>query len=312
MKVKLQQTYLGQDTLTVGLPHDYPGQQVTRIQVSAVPVNSYGLADNLIAQFGSPISLKANITLYPPPKGDLSQLKPLVDLLDFEPPEVMAGLLQRHLSEEGHQVRRVRGILANGTPHVWLEVWQQGHWLTLDPWAYHQLFREPGALLSLNAAPPYQRYLGGHEGRRLALSFGEIETAAAQTRIRRIPLPGALSYVRAVAFVALGLAAVGYPPQGPLVLALYGLYLSLLAVRQGKGWLELLKHNPARAFEPLFFHGFALSLLSVPNAGLGLGFLGLWAYFRWPRRPPRPAHQTGLAHQVPNDPRRTYSEVDDR
>lgn len=306
MKVRLQQTYLGQDTLTIGLPHDYPGQQVTRIQVSAVPVNSYGLADNLIAQFGSPVSLTAEITLYPPAQGDLLALKPLVDLLEFESPEVMAGLLLRHLSEEGYQVRRVRGILANGNPHIWLEVWQQGHWYSLDPWAYHQLFREPGAFLALNTAPPYQRYLGGHEGRRLALSFGEIETAAAQTQIRRIPLPGALSYVRAVAFVALGLAALGYPPQGLLVLAFYGLYLGLLAVRQGKGWLELLRHNPARAFEPLFFHGFALSLLAVPNAGLGLGFLGLWAYFRWPRRPAR------LASRVPHDARRTHSEVDDR
>lgn len=294
MKVRLYQTYARQDTLTIGLPHDYPGQTVERIQLSAAPVNSFGLSDNLIAQFEVPVSLQADVSLYSPPGRDFAELRPLVDLMDFEPAEVMSGLLLRHLLEEGYQVRRIHGILVNGQPHVWLEIWHDGHWYPLDPWAYHQLFREPGAWLGLNAAPPYHSYLGSHEGRRVALSFGEVETAVAQTQVRRQPLPGLLSYLRVAAFVALVLAALGYPPQGPLVLIIYGLYLALLGIRQGKGWMNLIRHTPARAFEVVFFHGFALSLLSVPNAGLGLGFLGIWAYFRWPRRPQSRTAPSGL------------------
>lgn len=277
--------YQGEGLYSVALPQTMATQTLGALSLSQAAQDSFAYQDNLIAQFLGPVTLQFQANLTPPPVGDLSFLAHDVEQLDFDSPEELCLQLSSTLLMQEMVHRAVRGLWADGNPHTWLEVWHAGRWQTLDPWAYLALKREPGALLRFNSGWPAEHYLGSHEGARLALAFGPVEVTHPIAETGSPVLERWLPWTRGLAVIFLISAAIGLPPYPPAALGVYGLYLLLLAGLQGAGWWRLFKHNPARAFEPLFLHGFALSALGTANAGLGLGWVALFVWHRWPKNP---------------------------
>jgi hypothetical protein len=270
------------------IPTDRPGQRVRGVSLSFRPEQTQGVGDDLFSSYTlgprQEVSVRGEARLEPVGKQHLAHL---AELLEEAPEESARGVSEwakTRLEFEGYLVRRAVGVLLDGKLHHWLEVWYEEAWLPLDPWAFLTLKRDPGALIALGATDP-QIYLGGHEGRRIHLGQEESwEALELEASLEEGTTDLLLSAARILALgsVVLNLLNTPVPPLAGFVA--YGFYLLLLALRQGRTLLKVFQRQPTRALEPLFFHAFALSCLLRPEPILGLIFLALFTYHRWPRR----------------------------
>ncbi|MER3481407.1 MAG: hypothetical protein C4327_13315 [Meiothermus sp.] len=271
------------------IPTDRPGQRVRGVSLSFRPDQTQLVGDDLFSSYRlkpkQEVWVRGEARLEPVGSPKLAYLAELLEEAPEASARVVSEWAKARLEGEGYRVRRAVGVLLDGKLHHWLEVWHEGAWLPLDPWAFMALKRDPGALLALGVTDP-ATYLGAHEGRRIHL--GQPEESWAALELEASLEEGAtdllLAAARVLAWgsVALNLLNTPVPPLAGL--AGYGFYLLLLALKQGRTLLKVFGRQPTRGLEPLFFHAFALSCLFRPEPLLGLVFLILFAYHRWPRR----------------------------
>lgn len=272
------------------IPTDRPGQRVRGVSLSFRPEQTQGVGDDLFSSYTlgpkQEVSVRGEARLEPVGKQKLAHLAELLEEAPEDSARMVSEWAQIRLEREGYLVRQAVGVLLDGRLHYWLEVWHEEAWLPLDPWAFLTLKRDPGALIALGVTDP-AIYLGGHEGRRIHLGqpHESWEALELETSMEEGTTDLLLSAVRILALgsVALNLLNTPVPPLAGL--AAYGCYLLLLALRQGRTLFKVFQRRPTRALEPLFFHAFALSCLFRPEPILGLIFLALFTYHRWPRHP---------------------------
>ncbi|PZA07740.1 MULTISPECIES: hypothetical protein [unclassified Meiothermus] len=272
------------------IPTDRPGQQVRGVSLSFRPVQSQLVGEDLFSGYTlgpkQEVSIWGEARLEPVGKPGLAHLAELLEEAPEDSARMVSEWAKTRLELEGYLVRRAVGVLLDGKLHHWLEVWHEGAWLPLDPWAFLTLKRDPGALIALGVTDP-QIYLGGHEGRRIHLGqpHESWEALELEATLEEGTTDLLLSTARLLALGSVGLNLLNTPVPPLAGFVAYGFYLLLLALRQGRTLFRVFRRRPTRALEPLFFHAFALSCLFHPEPALGLIFLLLFAYHRWPRPP---------------------------